>query len=117
MDLDFDDQPSDHAAPAGNWGFLLSTFISFMAFCLMWLKLMNLDLIVRAGARFKPKGRPQPKKKQVSLSTTQTTLSPDVAQEKLSTQSEDLVPLDGSSEIPSSFVSSLNQLVYYYMLF
>jgi transcription factor TFIIIB component B'' len=88
MDLDFDDQPSDHAAPA-----------------------------VRAGARFKPKGRPQPKKKQVSLSTTQTTLSPDVAQEKLSTQSEDLVPLDGSSEIPSSFVSSLNQLVYYYMLF
>lgn len=33
MDLDFDDQPSDHVAPAGNWGFLLSTLISFMTFC------------------------------------------------------------------------------------
>ncbi|KAL1190268.1 hypothetical protein V5N11_016655 [Cardamine amara subsp. amara] len=72
MDLDFDDQPSDQAAPA-----------------------------VRAGARFKPKGRPQPKKKQVSLSTSQTSLSTDIAKEKLSTQSEDPVSLDGSSTNPS----------------
>lgn len=77
---------------------------------------MNLDLIARAGARFKPKGRPQTKKKQVSLSTSQTTISTDVAKETISTQSEDPVSLDGSSTYPSSFVSSLNQLVFY-MLF
>lgn len=79
----------------------------------MWLIHINLDIIVRAGARFKPKGRPQPKKKQVSLSTSQTTISTDAAKEKLSTQNEDTVSLDGSSAIPSSFVSSLNQLVHY----
>lgn len=77
---------------------------------------MNLDLIARAGARFKPKGRPQPKKKQVSLSTSQTTISTDVAKDKLSTQSDDPVSLDGSSAYLSSFVSSLNQLVFFYVV-
>ncbi|CAH2075917.1 unnamed protein product [Thlaspi arvense] len=73
MDLDFDDQPLDQAAPAA-----------------------------RAGARFKPKGRPQPKKKQVSLSTSQATLSTDVSVDassaypnKVST-SETVVPDSGT---------------------
>ncbi|EOA16282.1 hypothetical protein CARUB_v10004429mg [Capsella rubella] len=77
MDFDFDDQPSDHTAPA-----------------------------VRAGARFKPKGRPQPKKKQVSFSTTQTTLPTNVAKEKISTPSVDSVSLDGSTSIPSNVLPS-----------
>ncbi|KAH0871848.1 hypothetical protein HID58_078870 [Brassica napus] len=71
MDLDFDDQP---AAPAG---------------------------IARAGAKFIPKGRPQPKKKQLSLSTSQpTTLSTLLPSEMLSaTQSQDPVSLDDVSTI------------------
>ncbi|ESQ53171.1 hypothetical protein EUTSA_v10024751mg [Eutrema salsugineum] len=77
MDLDFDDQPLDHAAPAA-----------------------------KAGARFKPKGRPQPKKKQVSLLTSQPTLPTDVAKEKLSTQSEHLVSVDASSAYPNKFSTS-----------
>ncbi|XP_010431876.1 PREDICTED: protein IWS1 homolog [Camelina sativa] len=78
MDLDFDDHPSHHAAPA-----------------------------VRAGTRFKPKGRPQPKKKQVSFSTSQTTLPTNVAKETLSTQSQEgSVSLDGSSAIPSEALPS-----------
>ncbi|CAA7020631.1 unnamed protein product [Microthlaspi erraticum] len=70
MDLDFDDLASDHAAPAA-----------------------------RAGGRFKPKGRPQPKKKPVSLSTLP-------AKEKLSTQGEDPVSLDGSSANPNKASTS-----------
>ncbi|XP_010437020.1 PREDICTED: transcription factor TFIIIB component B''-like [Camelina sativa] len=78
MDLDFDDHPSHHAAPA-----------------------------VRAGTRFKPKGRPQPKKKQVSFSTSQTTLPTNVAKETLSTRSQEgSVSLDGSSAIPSEALPS-----------
>nr|VDD41185.1 unnamed protein product [Brassica oleracea] len=54
--------------------------------------------IARAAAKFKPKGRPQPKKKQLSLSTSQpTTLSTLLPSEMLSaTQSQDPVSLDGS---------------------
>lgn len=65
-------------------------------------------LIARAGAKFKPKGRPQPKKKLLSLSTSQTTLSTlHLPKETLSTQTQDPVSLDG-------FVSSpLNHLVFY----
>lgn len=70
---------------------------------------MDLDLLARAGARFKPKGRPQPKKKQVSLSTLP-------AKEKLSTQGEDPVSLDGSSANPNSFVSSLNHFCFLYVV-
>ncbi|XP_033132995.1 glutamic acid-rich protein isoform X2 [Brassica rapa] len=55
----------------------------------------------RAGAKFKPRGRPQPKKKQA-----QTTLSTDVAKEKLSTQSEHPVSLDASSAYPSNVSTS-----------
>ncbi|CAF2250099.1 unnamed protein product [Brassica napus] len=55
----------------------------------------------RAGAKFKPRGRPQPKKKQA-----QTTLSTDVAKEKLLTQSEHPVSLDASSAYPSNVSAS-----------
>ncbi|KAF3549443.1 hypothetical protein DY000_02009107 [Brassica cretica] len=60
----------------------------------------------RAGAKFKPRGRPQPKKKQVPLSTSQTTLSTDVAKEKLSTQSQHPVSLEASSAYPSNVSTS-----------
>ncbi|XP_056849102.1 uncharacterized protein LOC130494480 isoform X2 [Raphanus sativus] len=60
----------------------------------------------RAGARFKPKGRPQPKKKQVSVSTSQqtTTLSSDAAAKEtvLSTQSKD----SSSSTYPTNVSTS-----------
>lgn len=63
-----------------------------------------MNLIARAGAKFKPKGRPHPKKKHLSLSTSQpTTLSTLLPKEILSTtQSQDPVSLHG-------FVSSLFQ--------
>lgn len=59
----------------------------------------------RAGAKFKPKGRPHPKKKHLSLSTSQpTTLSTLLPKEILSTtQSQDPVSLhDVSTIVPDS---------------
>ncbi|KAH0924410.1 hypothetical protein HID58_024428 [Brassica napus] len=59
----------------------------------------------RAGAKFKPKGRPHPKKKHLSLSTSQpTTLSTLLPSEILSTtQSQDPVSLhDVSTIVPDS---------------
>lgn len=109
MDLDFDDES---AAPAGDFYFLSSLFwLVSLLFLFDWFGWNIWILTARAGAKFKPRGRPQPKKKQA-----QTTLSTDVAKEKLSTQSEHPVSLDASSAYPSSIVSSLKPICILYVV-